>query len=57
MIRILIIAAIVSIVLGSTISQNKKYDWIDGVSIIIAIFIVVLVCSITEYTKEKNFKI
>ena len=56
MIRILIIAAIVLIVLGSTISQNKKYDWIDGVSIVIAIFIVVLVRSITEYAKEKKFQ-
>ena len=56
MIRILIVAAIVSIVLGCTISQNKKKDWIDGVSIVIAIFIVVLVSSITQYSKEKKFQ-
>ena len=55
MIIILIIAAIVSIILGSTISENNRKDWIDGVSIVIAIFIVVLVSSITEYTKEMKF--
>ena len=55
MIIILIIAAIFSIVLGCTISQNNKKDWIDGVSIVIAIIIVVLVSSITEYSKEKKF--
>ena len=56
MILILIIAAIVSIVLGCTISQNKNKDWIDGLSIVIAIFIVVLVSSITQYSKEKKFR-
>ena len=33
MVRILIVAAIVSIVLGCTVSDNPKKDWIDGVSI------------------------
>ena len=56
MIRILIIAAIVSIILGCTFSVDQKRDWIDGLSIVIAIFIVVLVSSITEYTKEKKFQ-
>ena len=56
MIRILIIAAIVSIILGCTFSVDQKKDWIDGLSIVIAIFIVVLVSSITEYTKEKKFR-
>ena len=55
MIRILLVAAIISIILGCTISLNKKRDWIDGVSIIVAILIVVLVTSITQYTKEKKF--
>ena len=54
MIRILLVAAIVSIILGCTISVNKT-DWIDGVSILVAILIVVLVSSITEYSKELKF--
>ena len=55
MVRILIVAAIVSIVLGCTVSDNPKKDWIDGVSIVVAILVVVLVGSITEYQKETKF--
>ena len=55
MIIILIIAAIVSIILCMTISSSYKDDWIDGLSIVIVILIVVLVNSITQYSKEKKF--
>ena len=55
MILILVIAAIISIILSLTISDDMKNDWIEGVSIIIAIIIVVLVSSITEYQKEVKF--
>ena len=55
MVRILIVAAIVSIVLGCTISDDPSKDWIDGVSIIIAVLVVVLVGSITDYQKEIKF--
>ena len=55
MVRILILAAIVSIVLGCTFSEDPKKDWVDGVSIVIAVLIVVLVGSITDYQKEQKF--
>ena len=55
MVRILILAAIVSIVLGVTISEEPKKDWIDGVSIVVAVLVVVLVGSITDYQKELKF--
>ena len=55
MIRILIICAIVQIVLGCTLSDDPSKDWIDGVSIIVAILVVVLVGSITNYQKETKF--
>ena len=55
MIRILIIAAIIQIILGTTLSDNPKTDWIDGVSILVAVIIVVLVGSITDYKKELKF--
>ena len=48
MVRILIVAAIVSIVLGCTFSEDPSKDWIDGFSIVIAVLVVVLVSSITE---------
>ena len=55
MVRILIVAAIFSIVLGCTFSDDPSKDWIDGVSIVIAVLVVVLVGSITDYQKEKKF--
>ena len=55
MVRILIIAAIVSIVLGCTFSDDPSKDWVDGVSIVVAVLIVVLVGSITDYQKEQKF--
>ena len=55
MVRILIICAIIEIVLGCTLSDDPSKDWIDGVSIIIAILVVVLVGSITNYQKETKF--
>ena len=55
MVRILIIAAIVSIILGCTFSDDPSKDWIDGVSIVIAVLVVVLVGSITDYQKEQKF--
>ena len=55
MVRILIVSAIVSIVLGCTFSDDPSKDWIDGVSIVIAVLVVVLVGSVTDYQKEKKF--
>ena len=55
MVRILIVAAIVSIILGCTFSEDPSKDWIDGVSIVIAVLVVVLVGSITDYQKEQKF--
>jgi len=55
MVRILILAAVVSIVLGCTFSEDPSKDWVDGVSIVVAVLIVVLVGSITDYQKEQKF--
>ena len=55
MIQILCVSAIVQIVLGIAFGQNPKTDWIDGFSIVVAIVVVVLVGSITNYKKELKF--
>lgn len=55
MIRILIVAAIVQIILGATLSDNPETDWIDGMSIVVAVLVVTLVGSITNYNKAKKF--
>lgn len=56
LIRILVAAAIIQTILGATIGEDPGKDWIDGLAIIIAVVVVVSVGSITNYSKEKNFK-
>ena len=56
MIRILIFAAIIQIILGVTpLSEDPSKDWIDGFSIIIAVLVVTIVGSVTNYQKETKF--
>ena len=55
MVRILIASAIVQIILSTTMADDDSTDWVDGVSIVLAILVVVLVGSITNYQKELKF--
>ena len=56
MIRILIVAAVIQIILGATpLSEDPSKDWIDGFSIIIAVLVVTIVGSVTNYQKETKF--
>ena len=55
MIRILIISAIVQIILGATLGEDPSKDWVDGLSIVIAVLVVTLVGSITNWKKENKF--
>ena len=56
MIRILIVAALIQIILGATpLSEDPSKDWIDGFSIIIAVLVVTIVGSVTNYQKETKF--
>ena len=55
MVRILIASAVVQIILSTTMADDNSTDWVDGVSIVLAILVVVLVGSITNYQKELKF--
>ena len=55
MVRILIASALVQIILSVAITDDDDNDWVDGVSIVLAILVVVLVGSITNYQKELKF--
>ena len=46
MVRILIVAAIASIVLGVAFSDDPSKDWVDEANIVVVILVVVLVGSI-----------
>ena len=55
MVQLLIVCAIISIALGGTLSDDPNKDWIDGLSMIIAVFIVVMIGSVTRYQEKKQF--
>ena len=55
MVRILIASAVIQIILSTTMTDDDSTDWVDGVSIVLAILVVVLVGSITNYQKELKF--
>lgn len=53
---ILIIAALLSMVLGLTVEEQKNIAWIEGAAILVAVFIVVIVTAINDWTKERQFR-
>ena len=55
MIVILLSAAFIQIVIGLTISDQKKTGWFDGASVLFAVIVVVSVESFTNWQKEKKF--
>ena len=55
MIIILLSAAITQIIIGLTISDQKKTGWFDGHSILFSVFVEVLVYLLLIGKKKKNF--
>ena len=53
---ILMVAAVIGIILGLTVEKDKDVAWIDGVAILAAVVIVVLVTAMNDWTKEKQFR-
>ena len=53
--RILLVAGLVSLILGVTVSEHKEYDWIEGVAILMAVLIVTQVTAVNDFQKEMKF--
>lgn len=53
---ILLVSAIVSLILTTTVISPDKLEWIDSVAILIAVFVVVMVTACNDYSKEKQFR-
>eukprot|EP01111_Echinosteliopsis_oligospora_P005677 TRINITY_DN191_c0_g1_i4.p1 TRINITY_DN191_c0_g1~~TRINITY_DN191_c0_g1_i4.p1 ORF type:complete len:737 (-),score=213.28 TRINITY_DN191_c0_g1_i4:677-2887(-) len=51
---ILIICAVISVVLGTTVPPRN--DWLDGTAILVTVAIVIIVTSSNDYSKEKKFQ-
>lgn len=50
---ILLVSAVVSLVLTTTIVKPSELEWIDSVAILIAVFVVVMVTACNDYSKER----
>jgi len=55
MLQIISVAAIVSLVIG-ILKDGIKTGWIEGLSIIIAVVLIVIVTAGNNYMKEKQFE-
>ncbi|CAK4641525.1 unnamed protein product [Aphanomyces euteiches] len=55
-IMVLTASGLVSLVLGLTIGHDTSVDWIEGASILLAVFIVTSVAALNDYQKEKQFR-
>ncbi|KAH0571647.1 Calcium-transporting ATPase [Spironucleus salmonicida] len=53
---ILLVSAIISIILTTTVADPAELEWIDGVAILFAVVIVTLVTACNDYSKEKQFR-
>lgn len=52
----LIVAAVVSLVLTTTVIPPSELEYIDSIAILVAVVVVVLVTSTNNYSKEKQFR-
>ena len=55
MLIILMIAAVVSMVVEFFFGEEKDKFWVEGVSILVAVFICTTVATVSNYKKEKQF--
>jgi len=53
--RILVVAGVVSLILGLTLDKHKETGWIEGFAILVAVIIVTQVTAINDLQKEKKF--
>eukprot|EP00923_Selenidium_pygospionis_P000681 GHVN01001070.1.p1 GENE.GHVN01001070.1~~GHVN01001070.1.p1 ORF type:complete len:1202 (-),score=114.93 GHVN01001070.1:1704-5309(-) len=53
--RILMVAGMVSLTLGLTFGKRKDIEWIEGAAIFLAVLIVVFVTAANDWMKERQF--
>jgi len=54
MLQIICIAGNLDIVIG--IAESESTDWIDGMSILVAVFLIVLITAGNNYMQQKQFE-
>ena len=53
---ILLVAGVISLVLGLTVESKDDAGWIEGAAILLAVAVVVLVTAVNDYQKERQFQ-
>ncbi len=54
MLKIIAVSGLVDIVIG--IAQDESSDWIDGLSILVAVFLIVLITAGNNWMQQKQFE-
>jgi Ca2+ transporting ATPase len=52
MLKVLVVAAVISIVISMIFEHNKSIAWIEGAAILVAVAVVSLVTAYNDYKKE-----
>ena len=55
MLKVLIVAAIISIVIEMVFSDHREIAWMEGAAILIAVAVVSIVTAVNDYKKESQF--
>lgn len=53
--KILMVAAVISIIINMVTEENKSTAWIDGFAILCSCAVVILVTAFNDYKKEQEF--
>lgn len=53
---ILVVAAVIGIVLGLTVEEDKETGWIEGAAILISVCLVIFVTAGNDWSKERQFR-
>ena len=52
---LLVVAAVISIALALAFGEDPEVEWLEGLAILVAVLIVVLVTAVNDYLKEQKF--
>jgi len=55
MLKVLIVASIISIVIEMVFSEHREIAWMEGVAILVAVAVVSIVTAVNDYKKESQF--
>jgi len=56
MLKILMVAAVLSLIIDMIFEENKSTAWIEGAAIFLAVFVCSFVASYNDYQKENQFE-